>query len=49
MKTVEDGWYIVINTYKVYCLWDLERFFLYYHILRVHTILTYTSLPTLWL
>jgi len=41
MKTLQDGWYVVINAYK-FTIFEIWRdFFLYYHLLRVRTIPTH--------
>jgi len=41
MKTLEDGWYIVMNAYK-FTVFEIWRDFLHYHILRVFAIPTYS-------
>ena len=41
MKTLEDGWHIVIKAYKFTVFAILSEFFLYYHILLVRAIPTY--------
>jgi len=42
MKTLEDGWYVVINAYQ-FTVFEIWRDFLYYHILRVRAIPTLES------
>ena len=44
MKTLEGGWYVVINAYKftVFEIWG-DFVVLIYHILRVHAIPTLES------
>ena len=42
IKTLEDEWYVVIKAYKL-TVFEILRYFLYCHILRVHAIPTLES------